>query len=168
MIMWLKFQGLAVCETTTASKPTLPQQIVKYLRNESPHGFHLHMPDGNNISLKGVLLLVAIAHLYEIRIVVFSTRRKPVEIIPSTSRVCNTIALLWHWDSILSIGAWYPLGPAQNWIKQTPKIYTNPIAAMDSPPAVKREQGAASKRKARANYNSISDDILKDSLKAVT
>jgi len=38
---------------------------------------------------------------------------------------------------------------------------------MDSPPAVKREQGAVSKRKARANYNSISDDILKDSLKAV-
>lgn len=164
---WLHFHGLAVCETTTASKPNLAQHIVRYLRNEA-HGFQLRMPNGSSIFLKGVLLLVAIVHLYNIRIVVFSTRRKPLEIIANTSKVCCTIALLWHQDSILSIGAWYPLGPAQNWSKRPAKRYTQPIAAMGSPPAVKRQQGAASKKKARANYTSISDDILRDSLKAVT
>ena len=163
---WLRFHGLAVCETITASKPTLAQQIVQYLRNTASHGFRFWMPNGSSISLKGVLLLVAIAQLYNIRIVVFSTRRKPLEIISNTSQVCYTIALLWHQDSILSIGAWYPLGPAQNWTKQIPTVHMSTSTPMVSLPATQRLE-TAPKRNARVNYKSISDDTLKNLLHIV-
>ena len=164
---WLHFQGLVVSELITGSEPTLAQQIVRYLRNEAPHGFRLRMPDGNTVVLKGLLLLVAISHLYAIRIVIFSTRRKPIEIVPPTNGGCYTAALLRHQDSILSVGEWYPLGLAGNWVERTPSVHMLPTPLMASPAAVKRPQGAAPKRKAGANYASISDDLLKNLLRIV-
>jgi len=164
---WLHFRGLVVSELIAGSEPTLAQQIVRYLRNEVLHGFRLCMSDGNTVVLKGVLLLVAIAHLYAVRIVIFSTRRKPVEISPDTGRECHTVALLNHQDSILSTGGWYPLELAKNWVKRiaTPHMtFTPPMA---SPAAVQRPQGAAPKRRAPANYASISDDTLRDLLRLV-
>ena len=110
---WLHFRGLVVSEFIAGSKPTLAQQIVKYLRNEAFHGIELLMPNGSTIIPKGILLLVAIANTYAIRMVIFSTRKKPLEIIPSTSNVCYTVAFLHHQDSILSIGEWYSLGLVQ-------------------------------------------------------
>src|SRR5262249_11468242 len=113
---WLHFRGLVISELIAGSEPTLLQQIVRYLRNEAPHGFRLCMPDGNTVVLKGILLLVAIAHLYAIRIVIFSTRRKPIEVVPPTNGECYTLAFLRHQDSILSVGGWYPLELAKNWV----------------------------------------------------
>ena len=160
---WLHFQGLVISEATTESEPTLAQQIVQYLRNEAPHGFSLCMPDGTTLVLKGLLLLVAIAHLYAIRIVIFSTRRKPIEIVPPTNGGHYTVAFLRHQDSILSVGGWYPLELAKNWVKRASTTRTS-HTIMVSPPAIKRLEGAAPKRKRPANYKSISDDLLKDLL----
>jgi hypothetical protein len=157
---WLHFHGLVVC----GSKCTPAQQIVQFLRNEVPHGFHIHMSNGNSVVLKGVLLLVAIAHLYAIRIVVFSTRRKPVEIGPDRSSRRPTVALLRHQDSILSEGSWYPLEVAKNWVKRMATARTSHTTAMVSPFATKRPEGAAPKRKVKANYQSINDELLKDLL----
>ena len=111
---WLHFQGLVVSELVSGNKPTLAQQIVQYLKNEADHGFRLCTSDGNIIIPKGILLLVAIAHLHPIRIVVFSTRKKPIEIVSNTRKECYTIVLLSHQDSILSIGTWYSLELAQS------------------------------------------------------
>ena len=72
---WLHFWGLVVFEPIAGGEPTLAQQIVQYLRNEALHEFRFRLFDGSIVVLKGLLLLVAIAHLYVIRIVVFSTRR---------------------------------------------------------------------------------------------
>jgi len=38
---------------------------------------------------------------------------------------------------------------------------------MVSPPAIKRPEGAAPKRKPRVNYKSINDDLLKDFLSSI-
>jgi len=151
----------------SGSEPTLAQQIVRYLRNEVLHGFRLCMSDGNTVILKGVLLLIAIAHLYEIQIIIFSTRKKPVEIAPPTNGIRYTVALLRHQDSILSVGEWYPLGLAQNWIKQTATVRMTSTIPMASPAAVKRPPGAAPKKKVPANYASISNDTLKGLLQLV-
>lgn len=164
---WLHFRGLVTSEATAGSELTLAQQIVRYLRNEAFHGFRLCMSDGNTIILKGILLLVAIAHLHEVRIVIFSTRRKPVEIIPDTWRGCLTVAFLNHQDSILSVGTWYPLGLAQNWVKRTATIHKSTLMPMTSPPAIQISSGAAPKRKARADYKSINDNTLKNLLRIV-
>src|SRR5207244_3874636 len=86
------------------------------IRNEAPHGFSLCMTCGNIIALKGILLLVAITYHYSIKLIIFSTHKKPIEITPNTT--CHMVALC-HQDSILSIGAWYLLGLAKNWIKRT-------------------------------------------------
>ena len=171
---WLHFRGLAICEATTESEPTLSQQrIVQYLRNKAPHGFHLWMPNGKMVVPKGILLLVAIAHLYTIRIVVFSTRKKPVEIIPDAGKECyTTVTFLSHQDSILSVGEWYPLGLAQDWIKPTATVnistdHMSTDMLMVSPPAIKRPEGMAPKQKAPVDYKSISDDTLKNLLRVV-
>ncbi|CAG8660720.1 9443_t:CDS:2, partial [Paraglomus occultum] len=162
---WLHFRGLVISETTTGSEATLAQQIVQHLRHEIPHGFRLYTLDGNPIIPKGLLLLVAIAHYYAIRIVIFSTRCKPIEITPN--EFSYTVALLRHQDSILSVGGWYPLELAKNWVERTPSVHMTPTPLMASPAAVKRPQGAAPKRKLPANYASISDDTLKDLLRIV-
>ena len=164
---WLHFQGLVVSELVSGNKPTLAQQIVQYLKNEADHGFRLCTSDGNIIIPKGILLLVAIAHLHPIRIVVFSTRKKPIEIVSSTRKECYTIALLSHQDSILSIGTWYPLELAQGWIKREPTIRMDTVTSIVSPPAIKRPQGAAHKRKVPADYASIGDDTLRNLLRLV-
>jgi hypothetical protein len=161
---WLHFRGLVVSEATSRSGA---HQIVKYLTNETPHGFHLRMPDGQTIVPKGLLLLVAIAHIYAIRVVIFSTRRKPIEIVPATDGGCSTVALLRHQDSILSVGEWYLLEPAKNWIKQIATAQPTFTPPMTSPAAVQRPQGAAPKRKVPANYASIGDDTLRDLLRSV-
>jgi hypothetical protein len=163
---WLHFRGLVISEIVTGNNPTLTHQIVRYLRNEADHGFRLCMSNGNIVVPKGLLLLVAISHLHPIRIVVFSTRKKPV-IVPSTRKECHTIALLSHQDSILSIGTWYPLELAQGWIKRTPTIHIDTSTLMISPPAIKRRQGTAPKRNAIVDYKSISDDTLKNLLRVV-
>lgn len=164
---WLHFRGLVVSECIAGSKPTLAQQIVQYLKNKSFHGFQLKMPNGSTVVPKGILLLVAIADLYKIRIVVFSTRRKPVEILANTTEACYTIALLRHQDSILSEGAWYPLDLAQNWTKQIPTVHMSTSTPMVSLPATQRSKGTALKRNARVDYKSISDNILKENLHIV-
>lgn len=164
---WLHFRGLIMSEVITGSESTLAQQIVRYLRNKVPHGFRLCMSDGNTVALKGVLLLVAIAHLYVVRIVIFSTRRKPVEISPDTGIVHHTVALLSHHDSILSVGGWYPLEMAKNWVKRIATVHMTLTPPMASPAAVWRPQGAAPKWKAPANYTSVSDDTLRDLLRSV-
>jgi len=164
---WLHFRGLVVSELSAESEPILAQQVVRYLRNEAHHGFRLRMPDGNTVVLKGLILLIAIAHLYSIRIVVFSTRRKPVEIGRDTDRKCHTIALLRHQDSILSVGGWYPLELAKNWVKRTATVRVTFKPSMASPAAVQRPQGAAPKRKVSANYAAIGDDTLRDLLRSV-
>jgi hypothetical protein len=162
---WLYFRGLSVSEIATETEPTLAQQIVQYLRGEILHGFYLCTLDGNTVILKGLLLLVVIAHYYSIRITIFSTRSKPIQIVPNGFNY--TVALLRHQDSILSTGAWYPLGLAENWVKRAASARATPIAAMVSPPAIQRSQDAAPKRKAAANYKSISDDILRENLHTV-
>ena len=164
---WLYFHGLVVCEITAESKPTLAQQIVEFLRKKASP-FHMLLPDKKStITLKGLLLLVAIADLYAIKIVVFSTRRKPVEIAPYKSRRRPTVALLRHQDSILSEGAWYPLELAKNWVKQAPTVHMISIPSMTSPAAVKRPPGTAPKRKTSADYASLDDDTLRDLLRIV-
>ena len=168
---WLRFRGLVVCEITAGSM-TLSQQIVQYLNNKVPHRFRLRVAGGNTVVPKGILLLVAIAHLYAIRIIVFSTRRKPVVIPPQdTEEQCRTIAILNHKDSILSIGEWYPLGLDQDWIRPTAAMPAMPAStdtAIISPPAIQRPKGEAPKRKAPVDYKSISDDTLKNLLRVVT
>lgn len=161
---WLHFRGLVISETT-GSEVTLAQQIVQHLRHKIPHGFRLYILDRNPIILKGLLLLVAIAHYYAIRIIIFSTRCKPIEITPN--RFSYTAALLRHQDSILSVGEWYPLGLAGNWIKRTATVHMDMVTLMDSPPAIQRSKGVAPKRKLSANYALISDDILRDLLHRV-
>ena len=163
---WLHFHGLVVCEITAESKPTLAQQIVEFLRKKASP-FHMLLPDESTITLKELLLLVAIADLYAIKIVVFSTRRKPVEIAPYKSRRRPTVALLRHQDSILSEGAWYPLELAKNWVKQAPTVHMISIPSMTSPAAVKRPPGTAPKRKTSADYASLDDDTLRDLLRIV-
>ena len=152
---------------TAGREPTLGEQISRYLNSEVPHGFRLHMPNGNIVIPKGLLLLVAIIHLYAIRVVIFSTRKKPVEIGSGRDRTCHTVALLRHQDSILSEGAWYALELAKNWVKRTATIHMDMVTSMVSPPAIKRSQGAAPKRKVPADYASIGDDILRDLLRSV-
>ena len=76
---------------------------MQYLKNEADYEFCLYTFNGNIIIPKEILLLVAIAHLHLIRIVIFSTRKKLIEIL-SISKECYIIALLSHKDSILSIG----------------------------------------------------------------
>ncbi|CAG8530666.1 3050_t:CDS:2 [Paraglomus occultum] len=120
---WLHFRGLVVSELSAGNEPTLAQQIVRYLKNEVPHGFRLCIPDGNTVVLKGILLL---PHSY------FNFIR----------------------------GRVYPHGLAKNWVKRAVTTHTT----MVSPPAIKRPEGAAPKRKPRANYKSINDDLLKDLL----
>ncbi|CAG8476917.1 7772_t:CDS:1, partial [Paraglomus occultum] len=65
---------------SAGNEPTLAQKIVRYLKNKVPRGFRLCIPDGNTVVLKGIILLVAIAYLYTIQVVIFSTRRKPIEL----------------------------------------------------------------------------------------
>jgi hypothetical protein len=163
---WLHFRGLVVPEDTE-SEPSLGQQIVQCLRGEVSHGLYLCAPDGSTVVPKGLLLLVAIARYYAIEITVFSTRSKPIVIAPEADRDHHTAALLRHQDSILSVGEWHPLCPAKNWVKQAPTIHAGHTAAMISPPAVKRPEGAAPKRSRRGDYKSIGDDKLKGSLFAV-
>ena len=61
------------------------------------------------------------------------------------------------------MGEWYPLELAKNWVKRAATTRTSQTT-MVSPPAIKRPEGAAPKRKPQANYKSISDDLLKDLL----
>ena len=60
---------------------------------------------------------------------------------------CYTVAFLRHQDSILSVGEWYPLELAKNWVKQiaTAHVTMTSTPPMASPAAVKRPQyqGAA-------------------------
>jgi hypothetical protein len=164
---WLRFRGLAVDETATKSDPTVAQQIVRYLRGEVTHGFHLYMPGGHTVALKGLLLLVAIARCYDIEIIVFSTRRKPIQIIPATNKMRYTAALLRHQDSILSLGAWYPLGLAENWTKKPPTIRTSHVLPMTSPPATQRPPGQPPKRQPPVDYKSIGANTFTNALYAV-
>jgi hypothetical protein len=161
---WLRFQGLVVA---SENKPTLAQQIVQYLRNKADHGFRLCLSNGNNVVPKGLLLLVSIACLYSIKIVVFSTRKKPVEIVTNTRKDCYTIALLRHQDSILSEGAWYTLESAKNWVKREATVQMDMVTSIVTPPAIQRPQGVAPKRKKPADYKSINDDTLKNLLYVV-
>lgn len=162
---WLYFQGLTISETIVENTPTLTQQIVQYLKNEISHGFNLCSSNGTNIVLKGILLLIAIAYYYNIKIIIFSSRKKPLKIVPK--KTTYTIALLYHQDSILSIGMWYPLGLVKNWTKRTAKVPMDYITVVNSLPAILRPENSAKKRKKRADYKSIGDNTLKRILNIV-
>ena len=173
---WLLFHGLDICEATANSEPTLSQQIVQCLRpaednkdnKNAHHAFHLKLPNGRLFTPKRLLLLITIARLYTIKIVVFSTRKKPLEIVPDAEKECKwTVAILSHQDSVLSVGQWYPLGLAVGWAKQPASVRKATDELMDSPPAIKRTEGTAPKRKNAVSYKSIGIDTLKNALRIV-
>lgn len=153
------FSGLGRIRTHCRKRAYLGTANCAISQTWSPHGFCLRMPDGNTVILKGILLLVAIAHLYAIRIVIFSTRRKPIEIVPPTNGWCYTVAFLRHQDSILSVGEWYPLELAKNWVKRAATICTSHTTVAS--PAIKRPEGAAPKRK-MINRLVTTYDLLSD------
>jgi hypothetical protein len=127
-------------------------------------------PNPNRTEPKfGTLLLITIARLYTIKIVVFSTRKKPLEIIPDAEKECKwTVAILSHQDSALSVGQWYPLGLAVGWVKQPARVREDTDKWRVSPPAIKRTEGMAPKRKKNtASYKSIDIDTLKNALRIV-
>ncbi|CAG8458456.1 10153_t:CDS:2 [Ambispora leptoticha] len=115
------------------AKENFDKQQNGYISRACPSRIRLYMPDGNTVVLKGIFLLIAITHLYTIRVVIFSTRRKPVE----TDREHHTVALSSHQNSILSVGEWYPLDLAKNWVKRIAAAHVTSTPPMVSSKGLK-------------------------------
>jgi len=151
----------ALASTRNKSGPgPLAQQIVQYLKNKALHRFRLCMPDGKTVILKGILLLVAIAHLC---LLFFPHVENHPRHRQRTSYSC---ILESSGLNIISRGM-VPTWTGRKLGQVNSCSICDLHSTNDLSTAVKRPQGTAPKQKTLANYASIGDDTLRDLLQSV-